>query len=810
MKKQVGKDPASSGKAHNTGRALKFVLASLYLLIVSLGLAGCGSGGGEGVSSQVVSGVASVGAPLAGQVTIKDAAAKTRTTVIGDDGSYALDVTGMKAPYILEAKGSADGTDYKLYSFTDGPGTANVNPLSSVAVANAAGDADPEHAYQNSDSTSLDKIKNRLSRAIADLLKKLQPLLVKYAADTENPITVRYKTDHTRLDAFFDAVKIVIANGTVTITNAKNGAVIFTATVTDILNGQVTDDDGNVPNPGTAPTAPTGLTATGGASQVTLSWTAVGNATSYNLYWSTTTGVTTANGTKVAGVTSPYIQSGLTAGTTYYYVLTAANGAGESTASAQASATTTATPPPPPALPAAPAGVSSTGGTKQATISWAAVPGATSYNIYWATTTGVTKASGTKIAGAMSPTVQTGLADSTTYYYIVTAVNSTGEGAASVQVAATTLNPVPVPTIPAAPTGLSAAGGANQVTVSWSAVTGATSYNLYRSTTTGVTTATGTKIAGVTSPYVNTGLSAGTAYYYIVTAVNGVGESIASTQATATTNAPPPAVPNAPAGLTATGGAKRVDISWSASSGATSYNLYWSTASGFTTATGTKIAGATSPYAQTGLADGTAYYYIVTAVNVSGESAASAQAMATTSAPVPVIPAAPTGVSATGGAQQVRVSWSAVTGATSYNLYWSTTSGLTTATGTKITGATSPSTQTGLTAGTAYYYIVTAVNSAGESTASAQVTATTNPPPAVLCFSCHGTPPATGKHAFHFPSKTNTCATCHGAGYDPYGLLSALPATHQNGVTNIASGNPPGWNATTRSCSNSCHSTKAW
>ncbi len=888
-------------------------VAAFYLLILVLMLAGCGGGGGGGVSSQVVSGVAAVGAPLSGQVSIKDASTTTqsRTTVIGSDGSYALDVTGLKAPYILKATGSAKGVNHRLYSFASGPGRANINPLSSAAVANAAEVDDPEQVFNSPDHDKLDRIKSRLSKAIADLLNKLKPLLVKYAADSDDPITTYYKTDHTRLDAFFDAVKITLADGILTIYNVENGAVIFTAKVTDIIGGQLTDDDDDLPNPGSAPTAPTGLTATGGAGQVTLSWTAVGNATSYNMYWSIAPGVTKTNGAKIAGVTSPYIQKGLTAATTYYYILTAANSAGESPASAEVSALVTAVTPPPTA-PAAPTGVSATGGTKQATISWSPVTGATSYNIYWSKTSGVTKTNGTPITGVTSPTVQTGLADSTTYYYIVTAVNSVGEGAASVQVAATTLTPTPAPTVPAAPTGLTATkNSASQITVSWSAATGADSYNLYRSTTSGFAPTDGgvTKIAGVTSPYANTGLSAGTTYYYKVTAVNSVGESVASAQATATTDPPPPAVPNAPSSVTATGGIRQVSIAWSLSSGATSYNLYWSTSSTVTTA-GTKITGAANPYLQTGLANNTAYYYIVTAVNSSGESIPSATATATTSAlpatptgvaaatdsttqisiswsavtgadsynlyrsttsgfaitaagvtkitgvtstyantglaagttyyyrvtavnsvgespastqvtatttAAPTVPAAPTGVSAaTDSTTQITISWSAVTGAGSYNLYRSTTSGfaITAAGVTKITGVTSPYANSGLAAGTTYYYRVTAVNSVGESAASAQVTATTTstppPPPPTLCVSCHGTPPATGKHTFHFPSKTNTCATCHGTGYDPYGLATALPATHMNGVTNIASGNPPGWNATTRSCSNTCHGTKAW
>lgn len=94
----------------------------------------------------------------------------------------------------------------------------------------------------------------------------------------------------------------------------------------------------------------------------------------------------------------------------------------------------------------------------------------------------------------------------------------------------------PATTAPTAPTSVTAVGGATQVTVTWPVVSGAVSYNLYRSTTTGVTTS-GTKIAGVTSPYSNTGLVAGTTYYYIVTAVNSVGESAASAQVSAVTTA---------------------------------------------------------------------------------------------------------------------------------------------------------------------------------------------------------------------------------------------------------------------------------
>ena len=729
-------------------------LTILSLTTLGMMLAGCG-GGSSGVSSQVVSGTAAVGAPLSGQVYLKDSStpALQKSTNIANDGTYAIDVTGMTAPYVLQAQGSAAGTSFKLNSYADGTGTANINPLSDVIVANAAGVDTPSDVFDKADADQNHKIGSNIQAAVATILAKLQPLLANYSADHTNPITARYIANHIGLDDMFDNLKIIVANGNLSIV-MNSGAVVFTGKISDIANGVL--NPGAIP-PASAPAIPAGLSALGGSGQMTLSWSSVSNATSYNVYFATTSGVTTTSGTKITTNASPYLQSGLAAGTTYYYIVTAVNSAGESAASAQVSASTAAAAPAP-TVPAAPGAPMATGGTNQVTLSWSPVSTATSYNVYYATTSGVTTANGTKIAGATSPTVQTGLAAGTSYYYIVTAVNGVGESAASVQVAATTLAAVPSPTVPAVPSGVTAVGGANKATISWPAVSGAASYNIYWSTTSGVTKASGTKIAGATSPYVQTGLSAGTTYYYLVTAVNSVGESAASAAASASTTPAPPALPAAPTGLSATGGTNQVSTSWSAVTGATSYNLYWSTASGVSTTSGTKITSATSPYVQTGLNAGTSYYYIVTAVNAAGEGPASAQVSASTSAPAPVLPAAPAGVTATGGTTQATITWSAVSGATSYNLYYSTTSGVTKANGSKVTPATTPYVLTGLGAGTTYYFVVTAVNAAGEGAASAQASAATSAPvPAFDALSYYN----------------NTCLGCHGS----LGVRSAAQIT---------------------------------
>ena len=276
--------------------------------------------------------------------------------------------------------------------------------------------------------------------------------------------------------------------------------------------------------------------------------------------------------------------------------------------------------------PSSPATLTADAGDNQVVLNWPSVGGAATYNVYYGTATPVTTSS-TKITGTVSaPKAVAGLANGTPYFFAVSAVNAAGESALSVERSAT---PTATPP-PGAPTNTRASAGDNQVTVSWDSVAGATSYNIYYDTTTGVTTAS-TKIAGATSPNVIAGLLNGTPYFFVVTAVNGNGESAVSFEATATPAATPP--PAAPSLASATAGNAQVTLAWSAVAGATSYNVYHGTAIGVTKATGIKSSGVTSPYAVTGLTNGTPYFFIVTAQGAGGESAASNERSATPTAP---------------------------------------------------------------------------------------------------------------------------------------------------------------------------------
>lgn len=91
-------------------------------------------------------------------------------------------------------------------------------------------------------------------------------------------------------------------------------------------------------------------------------------------------------------------------------------------------------------------------------------------------------------------------------------------------------------TLPKVPSGMTATGGTNKVTLTWDSVPFATAYNLYWSTTPGVTIASGNKAKATSNAVSHPSLLANTTYYYIVTAVNRLGESAPSAEVHATTS----------------------------------------------------------------------------------------------------------------------------------------------------------------------------------------------------------------------------------------------------------------------------------
>jgi fibronectin type 3 domain-containing protein len=268
---------------------------------------------------------------------------------------------------------------------------------------------------------------------------------------------------------------------------------------------------------------------------------------------------------------------------------------------------------------------------------------------------------------------------------------------------------------PSAPTGLTASAANAQVNLTWNASSGATAYYVKRSTTSGGPYA---QIATPTATsYADNSVTNGTKSYYVVSAYNSYGQSANSAEVNATPMAPPP--PAAPAGLEALAGNTQVSLTWTASAGATSYHLKRSTTNG---GPYTQVSAPTAAnFTDTGLINSTIYYYVVSALNSAGESANSSQASATPAAPA-TPPPAPAGLGAIAGNAEVILTWTASAGATSYHVKRSTTSG---GPYNQVAVPTTTSdTDTGLTNGATYYYVVSALNAVGESANSAEASAT--------------------------------------------------------------------------------------
>jgi fibronectin type 3 domain-containing protein len=184
--------------------------------------------------------------------------------------------------------------------------------------------------------------------------------------------------------------------------------------------------------------------------------------------------------------------------------------------------------------------------------------------------------------------------------------------------------------VPSGPAGLTVAPGSGAATLTWkgSSSGNPSSYSIYRGTISDgeAVTPVGT-VSGTTTTFTDTGLTNGKTYFYNVAASNAVGVSPDSNEVSVTPAASA-TVPPAPSGLAATAGNGSVGLTWGASTGATSYSVYRGTAPG---AEGTTPIGTTTSasFTDTGLTNGTAYYYEVTASNSAGASPSSREATAT-------------------------------------------------------------------------------------------------------------------------------------------------------------------------------------
>lgn len=336
--------------------------------------------------------------------------------------------------------------------------------------------------------------------------------------------------------------------------------------------------------------------------------------------------------------------------------------------------------------------------------------------------------------------------------------------------------------VPSGPTNLTVTPGSTSATLHWTASTSGspTSYSIYRGTATdGEAVTPVATVSGTTTTFTDTGLTNGKTYFYNVAANNSVGVSPDSNEVSvnpgSTTAAPP-----APTGLAANPAASSIALTWNPSAGATSYSVYRGTAPG---AEGATPVGTTTSdsFTDTGLTNGTGYYYTVTASNSGGASAKSAETNTVPTAAV-IAPPTPFGVVITTASGQIHLQWTFEEGATTYRIYRSTSPGGEGAT--PLATVTSSSyTDSAVTNGVTYYYEISALTGTTESARSSEYSANTSGTGGTATLLSQGQPAtASSEQSASYPPSNavdgNLSTRWSSAFSDPQWLEVDLGATH--------------------------------
>ncbi|MCM3782319.1 pectinesterase family protein [Neobacillus mesonae] len=355
-----------------------------------------------------------------------------------------------------------------------------------------------------------------------------------------------------------------------------------------------------------------------------------------------------------------------------------------------------------------PKGLIALPGNEKVQLDWTAAEGASTYNVKRSLTEGgpyETVADGITDVSYIDENV----INDTTYYYVVTGNGSTGESGPSNEVSVT---PSPAAVRPEAPSGVTASARSAQADLTWQPVENAISYTIKRSTNPeGPFEPVASKVSSTL--YRDGGLDNGITYYYVISAVSigGEGENSNPVTITPTAHLSTPSLSVLPLPNAA-------ELQWETVDGATSYEIKRSNSiHGPYTVIGTV---SESTYLDSALLNGSPYYYKVAAVNSSTYSLDSSPAGVRPFADDGT-PAAPSGLSTEPDKASVILNWDPVPGASSYSVKRGVSeNGPFEQVVSDVTAATY--TDSGLTDGVPYFYIVSASNEAGEGASSLTVT----------------------------------------------------------------------------------------
>ena len=447
----------------------------------------------------------------------------------------------------------------------------------------------------------------------------------------------------------------------------------------DLNSTDTTCAEYTYPPPSTDPPAtPTGVSATDGTSTdyVRVTWNAASGATSYKVYRNTT------NNSGGAGlIDSPsstsYDDTSAVAGTTYWYWVVAHNSNGDSGFSTPDSGFR-ATCPGAPAAPAASAPALA-GSAQSYNVDWSDTSPDNVYEIQEDDNAAFTSPSTFSQSGSLRSFSHT-VAVATTYYYRVRArdlCSSTTYWSGWSATVSTQVVPCGTPSASAisAPAGADS-GASYQVT--WTSTSPDNSYDVQEATNAAFTGASTFTVASLSRSFSHA-VGSATTYYYRVRARDDCGGSLylsawSGTDSTLVSPCTTPAAPVLSAPASSPTG-QSYTVSWTATSPDPSYQLQEATNAAFTGATTFTQTGTSKLFTHSP-GGNTTYYYRVRALNGCGGTTYNSAYSNTAPVQVTVCtqPAAPGLVSPAAGAKvpgpSVTLTWSAVSGATSYDVHF--------------------------------------------------------------------------------------------------------------------------------------------
>ncbi len=469
---------------------------------------------------------------------------------------------------------------------------------------------------------------------------------------------------------------------------------------------------------------------------VRLTWNAVPGASAYRVSWDEGSTVAPGSAHQTTTTETSYLLTGLASDQTYAYVVQALNGRG---GAGLPSSIVTATPST--ALPGAPEHVQATAGDGLVTLQWEPVAGALTYRVSVSSEDG----NQTLKDVALPKTLHTSVRNGVTYRYTVRAINGVDrDGIERIGPPSDPVNAKPMPTIPGIPViidvtvGLENGGVSPFVDLSWTAADHASEYHIYaRKGLTGTEESlTIRDVPFKATQYTHRGPEIGTMYFYSVEAVNDgvLGGRSAEVRATPLPSPLPdspfptglavePVGTTSPLCPTALNGSATDEIvaCWSPVSAADSgyrVSWQWQPAPCGPISSGSDTV-ATTSYLQTGTILDASYTYTI---QVNGNAGGTAPS-------VLLGPLAPRSVSATpssgGGAVDIEWATSTSTTVAEQRLYrGSSAAGPCTLVASFTDNSSTSYTDTNVSVGTTYYYVLRAFDGTRESTDSDQLSAT--------------------------------------------------------------------------------------